>query len=103
MVSQVEDLKESLARAEAKHGKDSRFATALKAQIAQHEKPRAANPVDHFSAGMRTQPAASRPAGGLPAAPLRADFETQEQLEEATGGWQGRVGRLRGMKGVTSR
>ena len=35
--------------------------------------------------------------GNLPDAPLRSQFKSQEEFEEATGYWQGQVGRIKGM------
>ena len=35
--------------------------------------------------------------GNLPAAPLRSQFKSQEEFEEAMGYWQGHVGRIKGM------
>lgn len=37
----------------------------------------------------------------LPPAPAREAFSSQEDFEEAMGFWQSRVGRLKGMRGVT--
>ncbi len=57
MPSQLELLKESLARLEQQYpGQDSPFNRGLKAQIARLEKPRAENPVETYSAGMRPAP-----------------------------------------------
>lgn len=36
-----------------------------------------------------------------PPPPQRKDFKTQEDFEEAIGFWQSRVGRLRGLAGVS--
>ena len=36
----------------------------------------------------------------LPAAPTREQFSTQEAFDEALGGWQSRVGRIKGLAGV---
>jgi hypothetical protein len=60
MVSQLEYLKESLARLEAKPGgKDNPFVQGLRMQIASLEKPRAENPMSNretYHAGMRGPP-----------------------------------------------
>jgi hypothetical protein len=56
MPSQLELLKEQLAKSEARSGSDNPFVQGLKAQIAMYEKPRAENPVDNretYSVGMR--------------------------------------------------
>ena len=44
MGSQLEELKESLARLEPEFGSDNPFVQGLKMQIASYEKPRAENP-----------------------------------------------------------
>jgi hypothetical protein len=36
----------------------------------------------------------------LPSAPVREEFATQEEFDEARGGWQSRVGRIKGLAGV---
>lgn len=36
----------------------------------------------------------------LPDAPMRADFPTEEEFEEARGGWLSRVGRIKGLAGA---
>ena len=57
MASQLELAKASLARLEAKYpGQDSPFKQGLRARIARAEKPRAENPVEMYSAGMRNLP-----------------------------------------------
>lgn len=56
MPSQLEFLKEQLARSEARSGPDNPFVKGLKAQIANLEKPQAENPVETYSAGMRSAP-----------------------------------------------
>jgi hypothetical protein len=60
MPSQLEYLKESLARLEAKPGgSDNPFVQGLRMQIASLEKPRAENPMSNesrWSAGMRPAP-----------------------------------------------
>ena len=40
---------------------------------------------------------------GLPDAPLRSNFHSQEEFEEAMGYWQGHVGRIKGMVAMASR
>lgn len=56
MPSQLEDLKEQLAKSEARSGPDNPFVQGLKAQIARLEKPRAENPTASvLSLGMRNQ------------------------------------------------
>ena len=37
------------------------------------------------------------PYSSLPIAPIRAQFNSQEEYEEARGYWQGHVGRIKGM------
>ena len=44
-----------------------------------------------------TSSAAQPETKGLPDAPLRSQFKSQEEFEEATGYWQGHVGRIKGM------
>jgi hypothetical protein len=59
MGSQLEELKESLARLEPQFGKDNPFVQGLRMQIASLEKPRAENPManeSRWSAGMRPVP-----------------------------------------------
>ena len=54
MISQLDLLKEALQeRLQANGGKETPFVQGLKAQIARYEKPRAENPVETFSVGMR--------------------------------------------------
>lgn len=54
MPSQLELLKEQLARSEARSGPDNPMVKGLKAQIAMREKPRAENPMSTvLSLGMR--------------------------------------------------
>ena len=61
MPSQLELLKQSLARLEPEFGKDNPFVQGLKMQIASLEKPRAENPMSNraetYQAGMRSAPA----------------------------------------------
>ena len=55
MVTQLDLLKEQLARLESKDGKDTPYKQGLRAQIASFEKPRAENPMDnsqYLSMGM---------------------------------------------------
>lgn len=52
-LSQLDLLKEQLKVSEARSGPDNPFVQGLKAQIANLEKPRAPNPNETFSAGMR--------------------------------------------------
>ena len=47
MPSQLESLKKSLARMEAKHGPDDPYMKHLRAQIAMYEKHRAENPMSN--------------------------------------------------------
>ena len=56
MASQLDHLKKPLARLEAlpDYSPDNPFVLGLKAQIARYEKPRADNPVEMYSAGMRS-------------------------------------------------
>ena len=56
MVSQLDLLKKALKESEARSGPDNPFVQGLKAQIARYEKPRAENPVEMYSAGMRNLP-----------------------------------------------
>lgn len=65
MPSQLELLKESLPPLEAKFGPDNPFVQGLKAQIAKLEKPRADNPVEMYSAGMRSRKLESEEEGIL--------------------------------------
>ena len=44
-----------------------------------------------------TSSAAQPEKKGLPDAPMRSKFHSQEEFEEAMGYWQGHVGRIRGM------
>lgn len=49
--------------------------------------------------GQKQHPPSAAPSDS--AAPMRQSFGTQEEFEEAVGFWQSRIGRLRGMRGVT--
>lgn len=46
------------------------------------------------------KPGKAPPMTKLPDAPKRDQFPTQEEFEEALGGWQSRVGRIKGLAGV---
>jgi hypothetical protein len=61
MPSQLELLKEALAESEARSGPDNPFVQGLRAQIARYEKPPADNPVEMYSAGMRSAPSLQPP------------------------------------------
>ena len=100
-LSQLDLLKEAVEEL-AKPGPESPFVKGLRAQIASIEKPRAENPMEFYSAGMRSAPTtfnAAQPATkrSLPPAPTRDNFHSQEEFEEAMGYWQGHVGRIKGM------
>ena len=58
MESQLDHLKKALKELEAMpdYSSDNPFVQGLKAQIARYEKPRADNPVETYSAGMRNLP-----------------------------------------------
>jgi len=62
MPSQLELLKKQLAISEARSGPGNPFVKGLKMQIASYEKPPAENPVEMYSAGMRSAPTASSPS-----------------------------------------
>lgn len=97
MPSQLEVLKDQLRRLEAENGPDGPLAQGLKARIAKLEKPHAPNPVEVYSVGTRAAPL-TQDGQRLPEAPTRDQFNTQEEFEEALGGWRSRVGRIRGLK-----
>lgn len=97
MPSQLDLLKEQLKKSEARSGPDNPFVKGLKAQIAKLEKPRAPNPMEAYSVGTRAAPL-TQDGQRLPEAPTRDQFNTQEEFEEALGGWRSRVGRIRGLK-----
>lgn len=81
MPSQVEYLKESLARLEPEFGPDNAHVKGLKAQIAMHEKPRAENPMSNFSAGTRSS------------APPTEEGQMPEEMEERASRQRWTVGR----------
>ena len=56
MESQLKRLKESVAKLEPEFGADNPHVQGLKAQIAMYEKPRAENPMQAYSVGMRPAP-----------------------------------------------
>jgi capsule polysaccharide export protein KpsE/RkpR len=56
MPSQLEALKKALLESEARSGPDNPFVKGLQAQIAKLEKPPADNPMQTYSAGMRSAP-----------------------------------------------
>ena len=56
MESQLEILKRALQESEAEYGPGNPFVKGLKAQIARLEKPRAENPIEMYSAGVRAAP-----------------------------------------------
>jgi hypothetical protein len=57
MLSQLDLLKEALQeRLQANGGRETPFVQGLRAQIASYEKPRAENPVETYSVGMRGPP-----------------------------------------------
>lgn len=62
MPSQLESLKKALQeRLDANNGRETPFVQGLRAQIANLEKPRAENPVQTYSAGMRSAPSSPKP------------------------------------------
>ena len=94
MSTLIEDLKEAITRLEAKHGSDNKFVKDLKEQLRASEATSGKTAQEVF----RMQAVDFSPK--LPAAPTRDQFATQEEFDEALGGWQSRVGRVKGLAGV---
>jgi hypothetical protein len=87
LLSQLNLLKQSLAKLEPEFGADNPFVQGLRAQIAMHEKPRADNPMGlgrpldvALSAGMRAE--SDSPASGEPPE-TEADGINAEALRRA--------------------
>jgi hypothetical protein len=94
MSTLVEDLKAEIVRLEAKHGSDNKFVKDLKEQLRASEATSGKTAQEVF----RMQSFDFTPK--LPAAPTREQFSTQDEFDEALGGWQSRVGRIRGLTGT---
>lgn len=94
MATLIESLKAQIARLQARHGSDSPFVKDLKEQLRASE----------ATSGMTTHEVFQMQAVDfsrkLPAAPTRDQFSTQDEFDEALGGWQSRVGRIRGLAGT---
>lgn len=98
MTTLIEELPGRIADLEAKFGSDNKFVKDLKEQLraSLETSGKSAQEVYQMQA-VQFAPAAKT---NLPNAPKREDFKTQAEFEEAQGGWQSRVGRIRGMAGV---
>jgi len=94
MSTLVEDLKAEIVRLEAKHGSDNKFVKDLKEQLRASEATSGKTVQEVF----RIQ--AVDFSSKLPAAPTQDQFSTQDEFDEALGGWQSRVGRIRGLAGI---
>ena len=88
------DSPEEIARLEAKHGSDNKFVKDLKEQLRASEATSGKTAQEVF----RMQAFDFTPK--LPAVPTREQFSTQDEFNEALGGWQSRVGRNKGLAGV---
>jgi hypothetical protein len=90
----IEDLKEAITRLEAKHCSDNKFVKDLKEQLRASEATSGKTVQEAFR--MQAVDFSSK----LPAVPTQNQFSTQDEFDEALGGWQSRVGRIRGLQPV---
>lgn len=94
MSTLIDDLKVEIKRLEAKHGLDNKFVNDLKEQL------RASEATSGKTAQEVLRMQAVDFSSKLPAPPIREKFLTQEEFDEAIGGWQSRVGRIKGLVAV---
>lgn len=94
MTTLIEDLKAEIVRLEAMHGSDNKFVKDLKEQLRASQATSGKTAQEVF----RMQAVDFSPK--LPTGPTRDQFSTQEEFDEALGGWQSRVGRIKGLAGV---
>lgn len=125
MSTLIENLRAEIVRLEAKHGSDNKFVKDLKEQLRASEATSGMTAQEvfrmqafDFSPKLWPQPTSAQemqdeaisnrgkpgkpPERKLPNPPKRDDFQTQVEYEEALGGWQSRVGRIKGIAGVKS-
>lgn len=94
MSTLIEDLKAEITRLEAKHGSDDPYVKRLKEQL------RASDATSGKTAQEVFRMQAFDFSPKVPEPPMREQFLTQEEFDEALGGWQSRVGRIKGLAGV---